>query len=275
MTQSQRVGVLQAHDLRLSYDDTILLDKLNLTIHQNEIVILLGHSGVGKSSLLRALAGLQAGQGGEVTLFGDTLSKPHPKAAFVFQQAALLPWLNLERNVAFGLNFKHQPHITKHEIAQRVKKALAELGLSHAAKQLPSALSGGMAQRAALARALAREPEVLLLDEPLGALDPNTRQEIQQLLRNTLKSHKAAAVMVTHDIDEAIAVGDRIILLGGRPANIRCEWLLDKQALATGDKQGKLRQEIFSAMQAACIQSPGVESSQFKQESSKELIFAA
>ena len=94
MTQSQRVGVLQAYDLRLSYDDTTLLENLDLTIHQDEIVILLGPSGVGKSSLLRALAGLQASQGGEVKLFGETLNIPHPKAAFVFQQAALLPWLS-------------------------------------------------------------------------------------------------------------------------------------------------------------------------------------
>ena len=274
MTQSQRVEVLQAYDLSLSYDDTTLLENLDLTIHQDEIVILLGPSGVGKSSLLRALAGLQASQGGEVKLFGETLNKPHPKAAFVFQQAALLPWLSLERNVAFGLNFKHQPHITKQEISMRVDKALAEVGLSHAAQQYPSALSGGMAQRAALARALAREPEVLLLDEPLGALDPNTRQEMQQLLRNTLKSHSAAAVMVTHDIDEAMAVGDRIVLLGGRPANIVSEWRLDRYTATAPDQLAGLRQDILLAMQKA-VPTLRNKSSKDKQELSEELVFAA
>lgn len=273
MTQSQRVGVLQAHDLRLSYDNITLLKNLNLTIHQNEIVILLGPSGVGKSSLLRALAGLQARQGGEVELFGEVLNKPHPKAAFVFQQAALLPWLSLERNVAFGLNFKHQPQITKQEISQRVSKALAEVGLNQAAKQYPSALSGGMAQRAALARALAREPEVLLLDEPLGALDPNTRQEMQHLLRNTLKSHKAAAVMVTHDIDEAIAVGDRIVLLGGRPANIVSEWQLAEFSAAERANQEALRKEILLAMQYAAPAAQ-VKASEDTLELSDELAFA-
>ncbi len=273
MAQSQGVGVLQAHDLRLSYDNITLLKNLNLTIHQNEIVILLGPSGVGKSSLLRALAGLQARQGGEVELFGETLNKPHPKAAFVFQQAALLPWLSLERNVAFGLDFKHQPHITKQELSQRVSKALAEVGLSHAAKQYPSALSGGMAQRAALARALAREPEVLMLDEPLGALDPNTRQEMQQLLRNTLKSHKAAAVMVTHDIDEAIAIGDRIVLLGGRPANIVSEWQLVDCYAAERANQESLRKEILVAMQYAAP-ADQAKGSEDKLKLNEELAFA-
>lgn len=252
MTDTTKAVVLQAHDLQLSYEQRTIINNLNLTIYTNEIVILLGPSGVGKSSLLRVLAGLQAKQGGELRLFNEPLERPHPKVAFVFQQADLLPWLNLQDNVAFGLNFKHQPRLTKAIIRQRVQKALAEVGLSHAATWYPEALSGGMAQRAALARALAREPEVLLLDEPLGALDPNTRRQMQVLLRETFKAHQTAAVMVTHDVDEAIALADRIVLLGGQAASIVAEWQLSDNSIIADDKQNALRQEILQAMQSAC-----------------------
>lgn len=275
MTSIQKTAVLQAHNLSLSYDGKVLLNNLDFTVHVNEIVILLGPSGVGKSSLLRVLAGLQERQGGEVKLFGDLLEQPHPKAAFVFQRAALLPWLNLESNVAFGLDFKHQPQITKEEIRQRVQKALAEVGLSDSAKQFPAALSGGMAQRAALARALAREPEVLLLDEPLGALDPNNRQDMQQLLRNTLKAHHAAAVMVTHDIDEALAVGDRLVLLGGRPATIAEQWQISEDLRFDSDNQKVIRQAILLAMQAACAPVQVQQHKVMQQSLSEDLAFVA
>ncbi len=267
-------AVLEARQLSLSYGTKPLIENLNLRINSNEIVIILGPSGVGKSSLLRSLAGLQNKQGGEIRLFDEPLTQPHPQAAFVFQQAALLPWLNLERNVAFGLNFKHQPKITKKEIQQRVQKSLAEVGLSHAAKQFPSALSGGMAQRAALARALARDPKLLLLDEPLGALDPTTRQEMQQLLRRTLKTHHAAAVMVTHDIDEALAVGDRIVLLGGLPATLVKQWQIDQSLAIKHDKQNALRQEILHAIQSACtpVQSTSTE---LASDLCEDMVFAA
>ncbi|NLA51103.1 MAG: ATP-binding cassette domain-containing protein [Alcaligenaceae bacterium] len=267
-------AVLEARQLSLSYGAKPLIENLNLRINSNEIVIILGPSGVGKSSLLRSLAGLQNKQGGEIRLFDEPLTQPHPQAAFVFQQAALLPWLNLERNVAFGLNFKHQPKITKKEIQQRVQKSLAEVGLSHAAKQFPSALSGGMAQRAALARALARDPKLLLLDEPLGALDPTTRQEMQQLLRRTLKTHHAAAVMVTHDIDEALAVGDRIVLLGGLPATLVKQWQIEQSLAINHDKQNALRQEILHAIQSACtpVQSTSTE---LASDLCEDMVFAA
>ncbi|MDO5666467.1 MAG: ATP-binding cassette domain-containing protein [Alcaligenaceae bacterium] len=273
MTQTNNSVILQARQVHLRYEQRSVIENLNLTIYNNEIVILLGPSGVGKSSLLRVLAGLQAKQGGDVRLFGESLDRPHPKAAFVFQQAALLPWLNLQDNIAFGLNFKHQPKLNKAMIQQRVNKALAEVGLSHAAKLYPAALSGGMAQRAALARALAREPELLLLDEPLGALDPNTRQQMQQLLRETFKAHQTAAVMVTHDIDEAIALGDRIVLLGAQPARVVAEWQLDKDLSLTNDKQNTLRQEIFHAMQSACLAVPAT-STELKSRSCSELALA-
>ena len=125
-----------------------------------------------------------------------------------------MPWLTLERNVAFGLDFKHQPALDARERARRVDLAIEEVGLSHARQLRPAQLSGGMAQRA-LARCLARQPAVLLLDEPFGALDEVTRAEMQTLLRKVVADVGAAALLITHDIDEALLLADRIVLLGG------------------------------------------------------------
>ena len=270
MSEVQQPVVLQARGVGLSFGGKLLLENLDLTIQKNEIVILIGPSGVGKSSFLKVLAGLEAKQSGEIKIFDEELNEPHPKAAFVFQQAALLPWLSVEQNVAFGLNFKHQTSLDKTDITERVKKALFEVGLIHAAKKHPDELSGGMAQRAALARALAREPEFLLLDEPLGALDLNTRQDMQKLLRRTIKHHQAAALMITHNIDEAIVVGDRIILLGGHPAGIVAEWQLDDDLQADSDKQKELRHAIFMALQAACAPVAPVETIELKRKVNNE-----
>lgn len=270
MIDVQQPEILQARGVGLSFGGRLLLENLNLSIKKDEIVILIGPSGVGKSSFLKVLAGLEAKQAGWIQIFGEKLNKPHPKAAFVFQEAALLPWLNVERNVAYGLDFKHQPTITKAEISERINKALFEVGLTYAAKKNPSSLSGGMAQRVALARALAREPELLLLDEPLGALDLNTRQEMQKLLRRTIKRQQAAALMVTHNIDEAIAVGDRIVLLGGHPAGIAAEWQLDKALRADLAKQKELRHAIFVALQEACAPVAPADTMEIKRKSTNE-----
>lgn len=187
---------------------------VDLAVRSREIVALLGGSGCGKSTLLRVLAGLESPAAGSVSFLGQALTSPHPRAALVFQQASLLPWLDVRGNVGFGLDFKHQPALSKSERALRIAQAIEAVGLSAHARAFPSSLSGGMAQRVALARALAREPALLFADEPFSALDAITRAEMQTLLVRLVHQWQAAVLLVTHDIDEALQVADRIVLMG-------------------------------------------------------------
>ncbi|MBP6020492.1 MAG: ABC transporter ATP-binding protein [Burkholderiaceae bacterium] len=225
--------ILDADDIQLSYqlpnqESHVVLRDFALHLTQGEILAVLGPSGVGKSSLLRVLAGLQPPDRGSVRVQGQPLLGPHPRLGFVFQDPCLLPWLTLEENVAFGLDFTHQPDISKAQKKSRVHDAIAEVDLQNAKQRYPAELSGGMAQRAALARSLARQPDILLLDEPFSALDEITRGEMQTLLQQITARRHASAILVTHDIDEALILADRILLIGQSPGRLIAEWSISQ-----------------------------------------------
>ena len=191
-----RTGVLAEQVVR-RFGERTVLDHLDLRIHDEELVVLLGPSGCGKSTLLRLLAGLDRPDGGRIEV--------PAKRAVVFQGDRLLPWQRVLRNVTLGLRGA--------DADQRARKALADVHLAGREKAWPKQLSGGEAQRVALARALVAEPELVLLDEPFAALDAITRLRMHDLVRELRRKHHAAMLLVTHDIDEAIALADRILVM--------------------------------------------------------------
>ncbi|NES27228.1 ATP-binding cassette domain-containing protein [Micromonospora terminaliae] len=191
--------VLTARAVARAFGSTVVLAGVDLVIAAGETVALLGGSGSGKSTLLRILAGLDDEATGEHVLHGT--------AAVVFQEHRLLPWKRVAGNVALGL--------TGTGVPARVDRALAEVGLADRGRAWPAELSGGQAQRVAVARALVREPDLLLLDEPFGALDALTRLRMQGLLRRLRAEHGFAALLVTHDVEEALLLADRVLLLDG------------------------------------------------------------
>lgn len=196
-----------------SDDIQVVLRDINITIEPGELVAILGTSGCGKSTLLRITAGLDLGYTGELSIDGTPVEGIDPRCAFAFQEPRLLPWRTVSRNVALGL-----PHGTDKAVGEeRVAQLLELVGLSDSANQRPREISGGMAQRASLARALAREPGVLLLDEPFGALDALTRMKMQDLLLDVHEAAPTTVLLVTHDVDEALQLADRVILLGRMP----------------------------------------------------------
>jgi len=251
-------AVLAADDLSFAHAGAPpVFEGVSLRVAPREIVCLLGGSGCGKSTLLRVLARLEpapssaAGQArGRVEFLGAPLAAPHPRAALVFQQPSLLPWLDAARNVGFGLDFARQPTLSKAARERRVAEALDAVGLAGQGGRYPSQLSGGMAQRVALARALAREPQLLMADEPFSALDAITRAGMQDLLVTLVHRWHTAALLVTHDIDEALRVGDRILLMGGRPGRILREWRIDVARPREADPAAltALRLEILAAL---------------------------
>jgi NitT/TauT family transport system ATP-binding protein len=201
-----------------------VFSDINFEVGSHEVVCLLGASGCGKSSLLMALAGLHPVNEGEILFKEKSLHKPDSGIGLVFQDTCLLPWLNVYQNAAFPLTLHRESKMSQAEIQTQTETALQWVGLQCFAHVYPDQLSGGMAQRVALARALVKSPDMLLMDEPFSALDAITRFNMQQLLLKLIAHRRNAVLLVTHDIDEALMLGDRIMLMGDAPGRIIREW---------------------------------------------------
>lgn len=192
------------------------LSDINLTIPQGQLVSIVGGSGCGKSTLLRIIAGFETEYAGRVTLDGAPIVKPGLDRGMVFQEHRLLPWLTVERNIALGLN-----GMPADEVRRRIDAHLELVGLAGFAGAYPAQLSGGMSQRVAIARALANQPRLLLLDEPFGALDALTRIQMQNEVLRIWQVERMTMVLVTHDIDEAIFLGDQVVVMSSRPGRVK------------------------------------------------------
>lgn len=194
-----------------------VVEDINLTVAEGEFVCVIGHSGCGKTTLLDMVSGFRQPTSGEVLLEGKTITRPGPDRMVVFQNYALLPWKTAFENVYLGVNAVF-PEKSKKEKNEIVHEHLAMVGLDEAAHKKPGQLSGGMKQRVSIARALAICPKVLILDEPFGALDAITKEEMQEELLEIWREHRVTVMMITHDIDEALFLADRVVMMTNGPA---------------------------------------------------------
>ena len=210
--QAAHIGMVFTRDGKT----TPVLEDINLQVADGEFVCLLGPSGCGKSTLLNTMAGFLSPTSGEIKVDGQVVRGPDPRRIFVFQERGVFPWLTVEGNIAFGLF-----HLSRDERQQRVARYVKMVGLQGFEKAFPAALSGGMKQRLEVARALAVNPDMLLLDEPFGALDSITRLVMRAELLRIWQAERKTIIFVTHDIDEAVQLADRVVVMSARPATIQ------------------------------------------------------
>ncbi|MBB6404072.1 NitT/TauT family transport system ATP-binding protein [Arthrobacter sp. AZCC_0090] len=196
-----------------------VIEDLTFTVDAGEVVCIVGPSGVGKTTLLKCLAGLHPSSSGRAAIDGRTISGPPPEMALVFQDynRSLMPWLTVRKNLMLPLRHLH---LSAAELKERCDDALAAVGLSHAEHQYPWQLSGGMQQRVAIARALAYRPEILIMDEPFASVDAQTRFDLEDLCLKIRRDFNMTILVVTHDIDEAVYLADRVVVLGSKPARV-------------------------------------------------------
>jgi NitT/TauT family transport system ATP-binding protein len=228
------------------------LKGVGLTIEEGQFVAILGPSGCGKSTLLNLIAGFEQPTAGRVEVFGTPVTRPGPDRAVVFQEPALFPWMTVWDNVVFGPRLRSVP---ASEYQDDAKDYLESLGLAGFMGHLPDQLSGGMKQRVGIARALLSEPRVMLMDEPFGALDAQTRLQMQQLLIDVWEQHRRTVVFITHDIDEAILLADIVYIMSARPGFLRdrMEVNLDRPRsieLLTDPRFNEMRRTIFTQLRS-------------------------
>jgi NitT/TauT family transport system ATP-binding protein len=217
----QREVILSVQDLKKSFvtngTERVVFDHLSFDVHRREFITIIGPSGCGKSTFIRIAAGLDESSGGAILLSGVPVTGPGPDRGMVFQGYTLFPWLSVKRNVMFGLQMKGRSDIEAESLA---RQWIAMVGLEKFEDSYPHELSGGMKQRVAIARALANEPRVLIMDEPFGALDSQTRAKMQAHLIEIWKKVDITILFITHDLDEAILLSDRVLVLGVNPGGL-------------------------------------------------------
>ncbi len=231
-TLIQAERVLQVRNLRKVYpnpggsrlEDLVVLEDISFDVREGEFVTIIGPSGSGKSTLLNIIAGLEGYEGGDVVVSGHRVTGSGPDIVMIFQEDALFPWLNVEDNVAFGLKQKHVP---KEDRETMVSQYVDMVGLTKFRKSYTHQLSGGMKQRVAIARGLAMNPRVLLMDEPFGALDVRTRETLQRQIQDIHERTGKTILFVTHDVREAVSLGDRVIMFSHGPARIKEQYIVD------------------------------------------------
>ena len=250
------MGKLEIRDLNQSFakDDgsrLIVLDHITFDVKDKEFVCILGSSGCGKTTLLRMIAGLDTAESGSIVLDGDEIRGTSPKVGMVFQEYSLFPWRTVIDNIAFGLEMQGMKKDERYRIAERY---LNLVNLTQFRESFPNELSGGMRQRVAVARALALDPVLLLMDEPFGALDAQTRNMLQQELLEIQKTTKKTIIFITHSVDEAVYLSDRIIVLTPRPGRV-CRIFpvdLSRPRDRTNPEFAQVRREVLDLINQNC-----------------------
>jgi len=250
------MGDLVIKDLNQSFaredgSRLVVLENLNLDVKDKEFVCILGSSGCGKTTLLRMIAGLDTSESGSIALDGREIKGPNPKIGMVFQEYSLFPWRTVIDNIAFGLEMQGVPREKRYTVAEQY---LNLVNLSQFRDSFPSELSGGMRQRVAVARALALDPVLLLMDEPFGALDAQTRNKLQHELLEIWEKTKKTVVFITHSVDEAVFLADRIVVMTPRPGRI-CrifEITLPRPRDRTSTEFAGLRRDVLDLINQHC-----------------------
>jgi NitT/TauT family transport system ATP-binding protein len=243
---------LRCQDLVKHYGDRLILDHVSFDVPAGEFLCIVGPSGCGKTTLLRILHGLVDHDGGQVLLDGAPVLSPPPTMAMVFQQFGLFPWKTVYENVAFPLVLQG---LDRQVIHERVQAAIELVGLAGAERHYPAQLSGGMSQRTGLARALAAQADVLLMDEPFASVDAQTREVLQEELLNIWRRHRRTVIFITHSIDEAITLGQRVLVLSAHPGRVHrvlevpIEEPRSVQAVRRHPRYVPLREAIWEALQ--------------------------
>ncbi|MHB8618053.1 MAG: ABC transporter ATP-binding protein [Chloroflexota bacterium] len=260
------MAILEIENASLRFDDgqsggntgPAVIEDLTLALGEEEFLTILGPSGCGKTTLLRLVAGFERPSRGRVLFNGAEVTKPGSERVMVFQQPWLYPWLNVRENVAFGLKLQH-----RRVDWARVDEMIEVVGLSGFAGYPPYRLSGGMQQRAALARALVMSPRVLLMDEPFGALDAQTRQSLQEFLLQLWEKLHVAVVFITHDVEEAILLGDRMLVMGTRPGRISLALTIDlprprHETMTLDPAFLEIRRQALDTLREAALAASGI-----------------